>query len=826
MKKKDPIQKKMTRKAASSLKASKSLFSNKQLLESTKSMLSHLSEIPFDLIANKTLKASNSLINLFEGTLKEFDIYIIDFKCFRLSKDNINKILDEVKKTPINISDKFLIKVGYCYDKEREMLSVLYYKGKAVPFDFEVIKIRRQSDNIDEDRIKLCLINNFLSLYKDPQQLMMNNIFHPSLLFFLDKQGLMFFDNIIGIIFNHCRECITPIYLPYFGYFDTIRAQNHQVYILLCLFVFFFSNNFSEANSKKSTTTSYDEIVYRMKIDLINQRKDLDTVFKNMTKEKYTKFKTMISYSDLNAEGALNNIFKSFKLFYEQLIEPASCDICKITSHQIESCMFTIHYPCYNILCNKCLPSHDCKLAVLKELEMKEHQLLEEKAISVLLSKKEKMTYSQEYEKIASLLYGDFYTSLFKKVGIEQVNEKVVDHLVMIISNEQKDSFKKLKKEYKDLSESPSFLYDNFEVLQLNHLLSQMEDKSQLVNQFTQIFLLHGSDLLYQIETIKTQFNEICSMLKKDIFKQLDELVSILYQRCKTFLVRYSFQTLIEEFDMNSYYTKLSIYIRKTNTVHWYDLVTSNKGELSCPYHIPMNSSSINLKSMFVITGGHGSKATYALTYSKEMNKNSFCQLADMTLFHMFHSMIKVGFSYIYCISGSTTAKNEYYNIFTNEWMPLSAELPRPYANSSLFLYNQIDLYIFFGELKEKKALKPSYDILMLELFVDNAQWEKINFIPPEDYISVSLCGIVQLNESNILLVGGLRMNKNNEINESTDIYLFNLNTLTIKKEEQKLGDSKGISFSNGNFYEISKETVATWGDNQKLIKMNRYLGN
>lgn len=87
-------------------------------------------EINRDTISSKQSIFSNLLVNLFSAKISTLSVFIVDFKLVRLSKEEVDTLIKRITKLDEEYSEFILKKIGYLYDKERMMLSIIYAKGK------------------------------------------------------------------------------------------------------------------------------------------------------------------------------------------------------------------------------------------------------------------------------------------------------------------------------------------------------------------------------------------------------------------------------------------------------------------------------------------------------------------------------------------------------------------------------------------------------------------------------------------------------------------------------------------------------------------------
>ena len=85
-------------------------------------------EIDRDTISSKQLIFSNLLVNLFSAKISTLFVFIVDFKLVRLSEEEVDTLIKRITKLDEEYSEFIFKKIGYLYDKERMMLSIIYAK--------------------------------------------------------------------------------------------------------------------------------------------------------------------------------------------------------------------------------------------------------------------------------------------------------------------------------------------------------------------------------------------------------------------------------------------------------------------------------------------------------------------------------------------------------------------------------------------------------------------------------------------------------------------------------------------------------------------------
>ena len=190
--------------------------------------------------------------------------------------------------------------------------------------------------------------------------------------------------------------------------------------------------------------------------------------------------------------------------------------------------------------------------------------------------------------------------------------------------------------------------------------------------------------------------------------------------------------------------------------------------------------STLNYNSMFYIAGGYGyANSKNFCVYNPQTNL--FTKLSDMMTGHSYNGLIGSN-DYIYAISGFKSNKAERYSISNSKaWSKLpNLHLERSWPNC-YFIKN--NLYVA-GGLTEGKETDQNNFIECLDIS-KNQTWERID-INIGELINIPFnCGLLKLNESEIILIGG-RIEKTKD-SESSCWALDKDGKTLIQKDDMKL---------------------------------------
>jgi hypothetical protein len=229
----------------------------------------------------------------------------------------------------------------------------------------------------------------------------------------------------------------------------------------------------------------------------------------------------------------------------------------------------------------------------------------------------------------------------------------------------------------------------------------------------------------------------------------------------------------------------------------------------------------VNLKSKLVISGGiyknsEGLEITvknvYYLDFEIDSEKETFqrkvFKLPDMFEARDQHCFISLNDFYLLCIGGSKTDSCEMFNFLTNEWTKLP-DLDKPRYNSSAYVHNNLEVYLFFGLIGEKngpkrdqegnmvkKDLQFTDSIMKLKLYSSSNKelyWEEVKY--RGERINVCLSGIIGLNENTVYILGGRVPGENNYSNQS---FAFDPETHSVTNGKVTL--PKKLCFLECNF--------------------------
>ena len=183
---------------------------------------------------------------------------------------------------------------------------------------------------------------------------------------------------------------------------------------------------------------------------------------------------------------------------------------------------------------------------------------------------------------------------------------------------------------------------------------------------------------------------------------------------------------------------------------------------------------------------------------SYDGDQRTVIKLPDMLNERDQHCFLSISDFSLLSIGGSKTPTCEMFNFLTNQWTSLPS-LDSPRYNCSAYIYNHLDIYLFFGlKAQNTKEMIYSDDILKLKLFSasnDESKWEKIDY--KGQRINLCLNSLISLNKSAIIL-GGRISGENNYTNLN---YTFDPETLILAPSKTML--TKKLCFLENNFMKI-----------------------
>jgi hypothetical protein len=235
----------------------------------------------------------------------------------------------------------------------------------------------------------------------------------------------------------------------------------------------------------------------------------------------------------------------------------------------------------------------------------------------------------------------------------------------------------------------------------------------------------------------------------------------------------------------------------------------------------------VNVKNRLFITGGifrdkEGKEAcsrkSFFIEYESDHVENRSVHLVkEMLEGRDQHCLLYANDYYIIAIGGYRTRSCEQYNILKDEWTQLPP-LDFKIYNTSAVLFNNINIYVFFGLIsppKSKIDLNFSHDIYRLKLFSEKniAKWEKISF-NCTDKIFLCLNALLNVNESEIYIIGGRNQGDNNFSNLT-----FCFDPFTGNITQNKVGLVKKLCFLESNFISIPENEFALYSSDFHFVK-------
>ena len=508
-------------------------------------------EIDRDTISSKQLIFSNLLVNLFSAKISTLSVFIVDFKLVRLSKEEVDTLIKRITKLDEEYSEFILKKIGYLYDKERMMLSIIYAKGKFSMLNIDQILSKHQDKKLNEILLKNCLIYEMIN-NNNKILTLKNNALIPNLFFYSDKQSLIYFDYILSEIYTNYKDKISLFAKDYFGIYDNDQFDNQSGNIFICFLIYFMMNKFAkteffsprgedasiqfsddQANKslyfnqpQQDKSTTYEEILTKMRMDYMSMRdEDKFTHIYSMIKNN----QTLTSYfreSNIDESDSILSLCKNFKeMYYSPLLKHyAVCENCNINAQQITSTKFILHFPCYKILCANCLTTHKCINEFRTEVNNTKKDLNEAKVVFDFLPKiKTKNLYNYYIEQCEKVLNDSLQQSEKTKCEITNI-ERRTNTIIQIIENKINDEYMKVKAylSQKNLITTVIGGGDNKEIIEdtsfdpIDKITSLISTKTTLMKRF----LFTGVEEFNLLSQIKLSSNDITAVLSSEIARR------------------------------------------------------------------------------------------------------------------------------------------------------------------------------------------------------------------------------------------------------------------------------------------------------------------
>lgn len=831
--------------------------SSKEVFTSLLALKDHVfyfQEIEKDKITNKKLISSNLLVNVFTAYYDTFPVFVVDFKFAKLSRDDVDSLKKNIPKKDVEYSEFILKKVGFIYDKNKFLLSIVYTKGKIIPLDFEEILCRHQDKKLNEDLIKICLINSFIDS-KNPLFLLSNNVMLPNLFFYSDKKGLIYFDYIIDEIYTNFNKQTSAFCLDYFGVFENDKNDSKKGNMFMCLLVYWLNNKFIRDELVPNNVSvlvfdepkkdfiqdndkfiTYEEILTKMRIDYITHNPN-EPVFRNVMSLIENKnnvvLKTYLTESGVGEQGFFTVLLNNFKeKYFSQVIKRyAICKNCRINAQQISENKFYLHFPCYVIYCYNCINSHNCINYFLSEIKEKKNELVETKTIFDFLPSFNQKCYLKEYEESCEKIINSLKDRCDETKAVVLNIEKKANDIINIFNNKLNKEYFKIKSYLSKkglISSIISIAYDDEEENEdaakktienpLERISALIETKSTLIKKF----LLSGVSDYQALKDIQLSFFSIASIIEKAIPKRFEILREEIAHRTTLMFSKYNIHHLIEDTTDTKNKRYLCAIDRVNHVIYNYDCISKTHSTFLIPetgpqfMEIDIGTKWMNLKKYIFICGGNSGKTSYLFNY--ETNKKE--RLTDMFFQHSHHCMVLVD-NCMYVIGGINMVKCEKYNFYKNEWRYVN-DLIRPISDASSLLVNGMDIYLFFGVYTVGEDIIQSTDILRCKLNDKIETWEKLNVrYETMNAIGLNLTGLIPF-RNGIMLVGGTRKSERGDNNKINERFWYNYYDNVIKRirdESEKKVQAVGID--EGMLYEMEKGLFMNWGDNLKIVKIH-----
>jgi hypothetical protein len=403
------------------------------------------------------------------------------------------------------------------------------------------------------------------------------------------------------------------------------------------------------------------------------------------------------------------------------------------------------------------------------------------------------------------LLYNDLEKRVLKlKIQIEEIN----------IGKENPD--KKLEQINNILKE------ENLEdyVLTLDNTIKNFEsflNKTQEMKNRTNFDIRVHNVLDKMQQKTNNLFNQVSeiSLNQRDFLKSLDISAEIITKILKEYEVNSENSVLNELSSLNANYQLIATLNAEKNKV--YIIYDPKKYETirlnfqTSQEQLLSNCRYINLKTKMIITGGStkisdqdvpSNLCYYIDFFEKSHNERKVNSLKPMNFQRDKHSMVRLNDFGLMAIGGMQTNTCEEYNLIGDTWK-IKPSLNKIRYNTSVFVHNEIDLYVFFGLLgnhdRNTKNLIYNEDIERLNLSNSDANWEviNVNFEESIERREISLAGVLKSKDPNeIFILGG---KNNNENSFSNLFYKYEFSKMTLSQlSSRKL--TTNITFPNPNF--------------------------
>lgn len=834
--------------------SSKAVFTS---LMALKDHVFYFQEIEKEKVSNKKIVSSNLLVNVFTANYAALPVFVVDFKFAKLSRADVDSLTKCIPKKDAEYNEFILKKVGFIYDKNKFLFSIVYTKGKIIHLDFEEILLRHQDKKLNENLIKICLINDLIDS-KNPLFLLNNNAILPNLFFYSDKKGLIYFDYIIDEIYTNFNKQTSPFSADYFGIFENDINESKKGNMFMCLLVYWLNNKFvkdglisnndsilvfdepkkREVLQVNDRFISYEEILTKMRIDYITHKPN-EPVFRNvislLKNKNNTLLKNYLDASEINEPNFFTTLLKNFKeKYYSQVIKHyAICKNCKINAQQISENKFFLHFPCYIIYCYNCINSHKCINDFLSEIKEKKNESIETKTIFDFLPSFNPKNYLKTYEENCEQIINSLIERCDgTKAEISNIEKKTNDIINLFNNKLNKDYFKIKSYLCKKglISSITSIAYTEVEEgedeEEVKKLLENPLEKIGILietkNALIKKFLLSGVSEYQALKDIQLSFFSVASIIEKAIPKRFEILREEISQRSTSMFSKYNIHHLIQDIMDTKNKQYLGAIDRVNCVVYNYDVISKSHTTFPLPetgpqfMEVDMGTKWMNMKDFMFICGGNSSRRSYLFNYEN----NKIERLTDMSFQHSHHCMVLVD-NCMYVMGGVNMIKCEKYNFFKKEWKYVN-DLIRPISDASSLLVNGMDIYLFFGIYTVDADIIQSTDILRCKLNYKNVTWEKLNLrYETMHMIGLNLTGLIPF-RNGIMFIGGMRKSDKGDNEKINERFWYNYYDNVIKRIRDESGKrNEAVVFDEGILYEVEKGLFMNWGDNLKIVKIH-----
>ena len=432
----------------------------------------------------------------------------------------------------------------------------------------------------------------------------------------------------------------------------------------------------------------------------------------------------------------------------------------------------------------------------------------------------------------------------YLRKGTEVEKEKKKKSLLQPFAN---DLNEKINSETQD--DNFTYFYEKFKkkMNKLIKLLSGLQIKNELNNTINKYI---------SFEKLKIRVQKYLKYMKKEFIRDIDKQTKYFMDR----LIELITKSLIDRNNLLNFYQLQGNHIVSTIDLRNNDLILYNlKQKNYCvnkiffseefspePNTLLKRCSWVTFKDKIFVSGGvvknkSGneiiSKRNFYIIFDEEkflansetnkekkLRKSNSIQndqlefnavkLTDMITERCQHCLIKVNDYYFMAISGFNTEKCELYSILNNEWTEVSS-LPKAIYNSSATIFNEIDVYLFFGIEGKLKELLYNEEIYKFSLCSDDCPWVVINY-SYDDKIKLSLHSTIVKNNKTILILGGKLTGENMY---SNSILEFDVKNKSI--DNKKKGLNQRVCFLESCFVKLYDEEYATFTSTNYLLKID-----